>query len=91
MIPYTSENQKTKYSIQSPIGLLYYYNMERTCVICGELIPVKRLKILPNTNTCVQCSSEPKKSVKDIPGKNMVQHTGGLHEKYLKEEDIEDK
>lgn len=63
--------------------------MKKLCIICGELIHPKRLEIMPNTKTCVSCSSETKKSVKDIPGKNMVQHTGGLHEKYLKEEDIE--
>jgi len=31
--------------------------MERNCCKCGNQIPPKRLQILPNTKTCVQCSS----------------------------------
>lgn len=27
------------------------------CNICGTIIPPKRLEVLPNTKTCVQCSS----------------------------------
>lgn len=26
------------------------------CIHCGEPIPERRLKVLPNTNTCVSCS-----------------------------------
>jgi len=61
----------------------------KLCISCGEEIPLKRLEILPNTKTCVKCSVEDKKNRSDLPGRAFVQHTGGLHEKYLKEEDIE--
>lgn len=60
----------------------------KACACCGEPIPEKRLKALPNTKTCVFCSSEDKKQFSDLPGSATVQHTGGLHEKYLKEEDV---
>jgi len=32
------------------------------CLGCGNNIPVKRLKILPNTKVCVSCSTTGKKS-----------------------------
>lgn len=35
--------------------------MKRNCDICGEEIPVKRLEILPNTKTCVNCSQTGRK------------------------------
>lgn len=60
------------------------------CVVCGEPIPPKRLAALPHTKTCVACSSEDKKQFADLPGTATVQHTGGLHEKYLHEEDVDD-
>ena len=60
------------------------------CVLCGDDIHPKRVAALPRTKTCVSCSSEDKKQVRDLPGSATVQHTGGLHEKYLKEEDIEE-
>jgi len=63
--------------------------MSKVCVVCGEPIPEKRLQILPNTTTCVACSAATKKNIKDLPGSATVQHTGGLHEKYLKEEDCD--
>ncbi|HWZ21783.1 MAG TPA: TraR/DksA C4-type zinc finger protein [Cytophagaceae bacterium] len=28
----------------------------RACISCGKEIPEQRLKILPNSKTCVQCS-----------------------------------
>lgn len=28
------------------------------CLKCGNLIPQKRLEIIPNTKTCVNCSNE---------------------------------
>jgi RNA polymerase-binding transcription factor DksA len=62
----------------------------KLCVVCGEEIPPKRVALLPRTTTCVQCSLESKKSIHDVRNSAIVQHTGGLHEKYLKEEDIED-
>lgn len=33
----------------------------KKCIICGEDIPIGRLKALPNTNTCVKCSGVSKK------------------------------
>ena len=59
------------------------------CVSCGEEIPEKRLKAVPGTTTCVKCAMVPKKSRSDLRGDHFVQHTGGLHEKYLHEEDAE--
>jgi len=64
--------------------------MNKTCTICGEEINKKRLKLLPHTTTCVKCSSECKKSINDVKNSAIVQHTGGLHEKYLKEEDVDE-
>jgi RNA polymerase-binding transcription factor DksA len=61
----------------------------RPCVVCGEQIPPKRLEAMPHTKTCVACSSEDRKQIRDLPGSAVVQHTGGLHEKYLKEEDLD--
>lgn len=61
---------------------------EKFCVNCGEAIPARRLEVLPKTTTCVACSGMTKKSINDMPGHATVQHTGGLHEKYLKEEDL---
>lgn len=34
----------------------------KKCVSCGNDIHPKRLKALPNTNKCVNCSSESKKA-----------------------------
>lgn len=62
--------------------------IERTCVGCGEVIPPKRIEVLPNTLTCVGCSGVSRKAITDMSGTATVQHTGGLHEKYMKEEDI---
>jgi len=62
---------------------------EILCVSCGEPIPPKRLEILPNTRHCVSCARPERTQFKDLPGSVTVQHTGGLHEKYLKEEDID--
>ena len=62
---------------------------ERLCVICGDPIPPKRLEVLPKTTTCVACALVPKKDRSDFKGQHFVQHTGGLHEKYLHEEDAE--
>lgn len=60
------------------------------CTICGEAIAEKRKAALPHTTHCVECASEVVSRVKfsDLSGAVTVQHTGGLHEKYLKEEDI---
>jgi RNA polymerase-binding transcription factor DksA len=62
---------------------------ERLCVVCGEEIPQKRLEAVPDTTTCVACSGVPRKGRGDLSGRHFVQHTGGLHEKYLHEEDAE--
>lgn len=32
----------------------------RICISCGKEIPEQRLKILPNSKTCVQCSETAK-------------------------------
>jgi hypothetical protein len=32
--------------------------MNRTCKVCKEEIPPARIKILPNTQTCVSCSTD---------------------------------
>lgn len=62
---------------------------EILCQTCGEPIPKKRLEAVPGTRHCVNCARPERKKFKDLPGSVTVQHTGGLHEKYLKEEDIE--
>ena len=59
------------------------------CVVCGEEIPRKRLEAVPGTRTCVACASVPRKTRADLRGEHFVQHTGGLHEKYLHEDDAE--
>ena len=40
------------------------------CEICGAEIPSERLKILPDTNTCVQCSQTQPYSEAEIMGMN---------------------
>ena len=62
---------------------------DKLCVSCGEPIPEKRLEAVPGTTTCVKCATVPRKSRSDLAGRHFVQHTGGLHEKYLHEEDAE--
>jgi len=62
---------------------------ERLCVSCGVPIPRKRLDAVPGTATRVRCASAPRKTRGDLPGRHFVQHTGGLHEKHLHEEDAE--
>jgi len=64
-------------------------NEEKYCVICGALIPPRRLAALPGTTTCVRCATVPRRTRSDLRGDHFVQHTGGLHEKYLHEEDAE--
>jgi hypothetical protein len=59
------------------------------CVSCGEEIPKKRLEAVPGTTTCVKCAMVPKRKRSDLRGDHFIQHTGGLHEKYLHEEDAE--
>lgn len=62
---------------------------EKLCVQCGEPIPNKRLEAVPGTTTCVKCATVLRRTRSDLPGRHFVQHTGGLHEKYLHEEDAE--
>ncbi len=62
---------------------------EKLCVLCGEPIPEKRLAVVPDTTTCVACAAVPRKTRGDLSGRHFIQHTGGLHEKYLHEEDAE--
>lgn len=61
---------------------------ERICVGCKKVIDPRRVEALPNTATCMACSGTSRKSISDMSGAATVQHTGGLHEKYMKEEDI---
>jgi hypothetical protein len=43
----------------------------KKCISCEELIPKARLKALPHTKECVQCSSEERNMVRSvITGKN---------------------
>lgn len=60
----------------------------RCCADCGEEIPSRRLEAVPGARHCVDCAAPPRVRFKDLPGSVTVQHGGGLHEKYLKEEDI---
>ena len=62
---------------------------EKLCVYCGAPIPARRLEAVPGTTTCVKCASVPRRKRSDLRGDHFVQHTGGLHEKYLHEEDAE--
>jgi hypothetical protein len=62
---------------------------DKLCVLCGDPIPPKRLEAVPGTTTCVKCASVSRKTRSQLPGRHFVQHTGGLHEKYLHEEDAE--
>ena len=59
------------------------------CACCGEPIPEARLKAVPGTTTCVRCATVPRRTRSQLRGGAFVQHTGGLHEKYLHEEDAE--
>jgi len=43
--------------------------MERKCIVCNILIPEGRLKILPNTRTCVEHSTTSAYNVRPV-------HTG---------------
>jgi hypothetical protein len=43
--------------------------MERRCIVCNILIPEGRLKILPNTRTCVEHSTTSAYNVRPV-------HTG---------------
>ncbi len=62
---------------------------DKLCVQCGDPIPPKRLEAVPGTTTCVKCATVSHRTRADLPGRHFVQHTGGLHEKYLHEEDAE--
>jgi len=62
---------------------------QKFCVYCGVPIPPKRLKAVPGTTTCVKCAGVPRRKRSDLSGDHFIQHTGGLHEKYLHEEDAE--
>lgn len=45
--------------------------MQKNCKKCGVIIPPKRIEILPNTITCVNCSS-----TKPVLGVNVQRGTG---------------
>lgn len=38
----------------------------KTCSKCNVIIPLERLEILPNTQTCVNCSTEKRKIVFNV-------------------------
>lgn len=38
------------------------------CEICGKIIPAARLKVLPDTTTCVKCSQTEPYSREDVLG-----------------------
>ena len=43
----------------------------RKCIHCGELIPERRLAVLPHTQTCVKCSQvKPKLCLQIYSGKH---------------------
>jgi len=57
------------------------------CEICGAEIPPERLKILPDTRTCVKCSETKPYSKAEILGDVMAEEE---QENRLNMEDFED-
>ncbi len=53
------------------------------CEICGAEIPAMRLKMLPDTTTCVKCSQTKPYSMHEVLG------TGPAEEYKINEEDFE--
>ena len=47
---------------------------KKVCRMCGRLIPKARLKVLPDTKTCVRCASVERYSRLDIPDYAFAQH-----------------
>ncbi|UCE17308.1 MAG: TraR/DksA C4-type zinc finger protein [Gemmatimonadota bacterium] len=47
---------------------------KRLCLICGRSIPQARLKVLPDTETCVRCASVERYSKLDVPDYAFAQH-----------------
>jgi len=48
-------------------------NKKILCEVCGAEIPPQRLKILPDTTTCVKCSQTKPYSVVDVLGFDVSQ------------------
>ena len=48
--------------------------VRRYCLACGRPIPQARLKVLPDTSTCVKCASVERYSSRDVPGSAFAQH-----------------
>ena len=47
----------------------------KQCLVCGRPIPQARLKVLPDTTTCVNCASVQRYSSRDVPDDVFAQHT----------------
>jgi RNA polymerase-binding transcription factor DksA len=47
---------------------------KRLCLICGRSIPMSRLKVLPDTETCVKCATVERYSRLDVPTSAFAQH-----------------
>ena len=56
------------------------------CKKCGNVIPKGRLEILPNTTTCVNCSSTSKWYVRNVvTGKTTYSETEVIKDEHLAE------
>ena len=47
----------------------------KLCLVCRRPIPQARLKVLPDTTTCVKCASVERYSSLDLPVDVFAQHT----------------
>jgi len=65
------------------------YGLIMLCEDCGTEIPRGRVEAIPGVKKCVSCAASRRRIFSELPGSATVQHTGGLHEKYLREEDID--
>ena len=50
-------NSKSRFLEKNHIVMWVIIDEEVKCIKCQEDIPPKRLEILPNTKTCVKCST----------------------------------
>ncbi|MFQ6091440.1 MAG: TraR/DksA C4-type zinc finger protein [bacterium] len=48
--------------------------VKKCCIVCGRPIPQARLKVLPDTTTCVKCASVERYSSLDVPTSAFAQH-----------------
>ncbi len=56
-IIYAGENEEEVYYTVTPPVIPRYDSQTRLCEGCGTPIPEARVEALPNTTTCVNCSS----------------------------------